>query len=57
MESMLVITLVKYHEYGNLMMTLKAPRNPVLDYMEQAVILARPYAKEGWQMVHACIER
>ncbi len=57
METMLVITLVKYHEYGNLMMTLKAPRNPVLDYMEQAVILARPYAKEGWQMVHACIER
>ncbi len=57
METMLVITLVKYHEFGNLMMTLKSPRNPVLDYMEQAVILARPYIKEGWQMVHACIER
>jgi hypothetical protein len=57
MEAILVITLVKFHEFGNLVMTLKAPRNPVLDYMEQAIILAKPYAKEGWQMVHAFIER
>jgi hypothetical protein len=52
----LVIQLVKYHEFGNLLMRIKVPRNPVLDYMEQASIVVRPYIKEGWQMSHAHIE-
>lgn len=53
---MLVVTLVKYHAFGNLTMTLKAPRNPVLDYMTQASILAKNYICEGWHLVHAYIE-
>jgi hypothetical protein len=57
MNSMLVIKLVKNHEFGNLVMYVKASRNPVLDYMEQANLMAKPYIKEGWQMVHAYIER
>jgi hypothetical protein len=55
-DNVLIVKLVKYHEFGNLIMTLKVPRNPVLDYMEQAAIVAKPYAKEGWQMAYACIE-
>ena len=54
--SMLVIKLVKYNEFGNLVMTLKVPRNPVLDYMTQASKVAHDYLLAGWHMVHAHIE-
>lgn len=53
---MLCIKLVKYHAFGNLVMTLKVPRNPVLNYMTQASIVAREYISNGWHLVHATIE-
>jgi len=52
----LIVTLVKYHEHGNLIMDIDVPRNPVLDYMEQASIVARPYINGGWHMLQARIE-
>ena len=54
---MLLITLVKYHAFGNLTMTLKVPRNPVLNYMTQASIVAKDYISAGWHLVHARIEQ
>lgn len=53
---MLVIKMVKYHEYGNLLMTLKVPRNPVLDYMTQASLVVQGYLTAGWHITHAYIE-
>lgn len=53
---MLHIKLVKYHEHGNLVMNLKVPRNPVLDYMTQASIVAKDYLLAGWHLVYAHIE-
>lgn len=53
---MLHIRLVKYHAFGNLTMVLKVPRNPVLDYMTQASIVAKDYILEGWHLVYASIE-
>lgn len=53
---MLCIRLVKYNAFGNLTMTLKVPRNPVLDYMTQANIVAKDYICAGWHLVHASIE-
>ena len=53
---MLHIRLVKYHEFGNLVMTLKVPRNPVLDYMTQASFVAKDYLLAGWHLVYAYIE-
>lgn len=53
---MLVVTIVKYTEHGNLIMTLKATRNPVLDYMTQASMLAKDYILNGWHLVYARIE-
>lgn len=54
---MLHIKLIKYHAFGNLTMTLKVPRNPVLDYMTQASIVAKNYICEGWHLVHAFVEK
>ena len=53
---MLHVKLVKYTEFGNLVMNLKVPRNPVLDYMTQASILTKDYILAGWHLVHARIE-
>ena len=53
---MLIIRLVKYHEFGNLIMTLKVSRNPVLNYMTQASIVAKDYLLNGWHLVYATIE-
>ena len=53
---MLIIRLVRYHDFGNLTMTLKVPRNPVLDYMTQASIVAKDYLLNGWHLVYAQIE-
>lgn len=53
---MLVIRLVRYHDFGNLTMTLKVPRNPVLNYMTQASIVAKDYLLAGWHLVYATIE-
>lgn len=53
---MLHIRLVKYNEFGNLLMTLKVPRNPVLNYMTQASIVAKDYLLNGWHLVYAYIE-
>lgn len=53
---MLVVKLVKYHAFGSLVMTLKVPRNPVLDYMTQASFLSKDYVLNGWHLVHARIE-
>ena len=56
MESMLVVRLVKYTEFGNLLMHIKAPRNPVLNYMTQASLISKDYLLAGWHMVYAYIE-
>jgi hypothetical protein len=54
--SMLVVRLVKYTEFGNLLMQIKAPRNPVLDYMAQASFISKDYLLAGWHLVYAYIE-
>ena len=56
MGSLLVISMVKYHKYGNMLLTIKVPRNPVLDYMTQASIVARSYLCAGWHMTNTTIE-
>lgn len=53
---MLVVSLVRYHEHGNLKMTIKVTRNPVLHFMEQASMVAKPYIQGGWHLVHAAVE-
>lgn len=53
---MLHVRLVKYTEFGNLVMTIKATRNPVLDYMTQASFIAKDYLLAGWHLVYAYIE-
>lgn len=53
---MLCVKLVKSHEFGNLVMTIKVPRNPVLDYMVQASMVAKTYLANGWHIVTAYIE-
>jgi len=51
-----VVKLVRYHEHGNMIMYLRATRNIVLDYMEQAEMMARPFLDNGWHMLGATIE-
>lgn len=55
-KSQLVIKLIRETEHGNLVMWITVTRNPVLDYMEQAGIVAKPYLSGGWRLVHAHIE-
>lgn len=53
---MLIVQLAKPTEFGRLVMTIKVPRNPVMDYMSQASMVAHSYLKNGWHLVYAHIE-
>ena len=53
---MLVVKMIRYHEFGNMVLYVRASRNPVLDFMTQAAKVAEPYILEGWHLVHASIE-
>ena len=53
---MLVVKMIRYHEFGNLVLYVRTSRNIVLDYMTQAAMVAKPYITEGWQLVDASIE-
>jgi hypothetical protein len=39
-----------------MIMYLRATRNVVLDYMEQASMMAKPFVGNGWHMLGASIE-
>ena len=55
-DNKLVIKLIRFTENGNLVMWITVTRNPVLDYMVQAQMVAEPYLKGGWHLVYAHIE-
>ena len=51
-----VVKLVRYHQFGNMVLYIRSTRNVVFDYMDQANKMAQPYLSEGWHLVHAYIE-
>ena len=54
--SEVVVKLIKRHPHGNMILFIRVTRNIVVDYMDQAHEVAKPYLNEGWQMVFAVIE-
>jgi len=54
--SEVVVKLIKHHPHGNMILFIRVTRNIVVDYMDQANEVAKPYLDEGWQMVFAVIE-
>jgi hypothetical protein len=53
---MLHIKLTKPTEFGNLVMNIRVPRNPVVHYLTQACMEVKYYTDRGWNIAFARIE-